>query len=181
MARKQSNLEKKINEFARVTFLTKDGKPKSAVWLYAFMLSILFAVLYLAVYIGSGFLLGRIWPDGHVHAILLQYLITAVIGSGLCLLSCLLFKGPRRCFVYYAYIWLAILLAMMILTSLFMCDWASGAGWVDFWMFCVVVFFPSILSVLAGGIPALLLWRRELKKRQEAEETAKARPSYYNT
>ena len=92
MARKQSNLEKKINEFARVTFLTKDGKPKSAVWLYAFMLSILFAVIYLAVYLGSGVLFGKLWPDGSVLAILLQYLITAMIGSGLCLLSALIFK-----------------------------------------------------------------------------------------
>lgn len=181
MARKQSNLENKINEFARVTFLTKDGKPKSAVWLYAFMLSILFAVIYLAVYLGSGFLLGKLWPEGSVHAILLQYLITAVIGSGLCLLSALIFKGPRRCFVYYAYIWLAILLCMMIVTSLFMCDWASGEGWSIFWQYCTLMFFPSILSILTGGIPARTLWHRELTKQHEAEEAAKARPSYYNT
>ena len=181
MARKQSNLDKKFNEFARVTFLTEDGKPKSAVWLYAFMLSILFAVLYLAVYLGSGFLLGKLWPEGSVTAILLQYLITAVIGSGLCLLSALIFKGPRRCFVYYAYIWLAILLGMMVLTSLFMCDWASGEGWSIFWQYCVLVFIPSILSIMAGGIPARILWHRELTKQREAEEAAKARPSYYNT
>ena len=181
MAAKQSRLEKKINEFARVTFLTEDGKPKSAVWLYAFLLSILFAVLYLAVYLGSGFLLGRIWPDASVWAILLQYLITAVIGSGLCLLSELIFRGPRRCFVWYAYIWLAILLGMMVLTSLFMCDWASGEGWSIFWQYCTLVFLPSILSILAGGIPARILWHRELRKQREAEETAKARPSYYNT
>ena len=181
MARKQSGFEKKINEFARVTFLTEDGKPKSAVWLYAFMLSILFAVFYLAIYLGSGLLLGKLWPDGSAWAILLQYLATAVIGSGLCLLSVLLFKGPRRCFVYYAYIWLAILLGMMIVTSLFMCDWASGEGWSIFWQYCTLVFFPSILSILAGGIPARFLWRRELQKQQEAEEAAKARPSYYNT
>ena len=181
MARKQSGFEKKINEFARVTFLTEDGKPKSAVWLYAFMLSILFAVFYLAAYISSGFLFGKVWPDGSVAAILLQYLTTAVIGSGLCLLFCLFMKGPRRCFVWYAYIWLAILLVMMILTSLFMCDWASGEGWSIFWQYCVLVFFPSILSIFAGGIPARLLWHKELAKQREAEETAKVRPSCYNT
>ena len=181
MAGKQSRIEKKVNEFARVTFLTEDGKPKSAVWLYAFMLSILFALFYLAVYLGSGFLLGKLWPDGSVLAILLQYLITAVIGSGLCLLSCLIFRGPRRCFVWYAYIWLAILLGMMVLTSLFMCDWASGEGWSIFWQYCTLVFFPSILSILIGGIPARLLWHRELQKQREAEEAAKARPAYYNT
>ena len=181
MARKQSGFEKRINEFARVTFLTEDGKPKSAVWLYAFMLSILFAVFYLAVYLGAGMLLGKLWPDGSVAAILLQYLATAVVGSGLCLLFCLIFRGPRRCFVWYAYIWLAILLVMMVLTSLFMCDWASGEGWGVFWQYCVLVFLPSVLSILTGGIPALLLWRREQQKQREAEEAANARPSYYNT
>ena len=181
MAGKQSRIEKKVNEFARVTFLTEDGKPKSAVWLYAFMLSILFAVFYLAVYIGSGLLLGKLWPDGSVWAIVLQYLATAVIGSGLCLLFCLVFRGPRRCFVWYSYIWLAILLGMMVLTSLFMCDWAGGEGWSIFWQYCTLVFFPSILSILAGGIPARILWRRELEKQKEAAERAASRPSWYNT
>ena len=180
MAKKQSGFEKRIDEFARVTFLTKDGKPKSAVWLYAFMLSILFALIYLAVYLASGFLLGKVWPDGSVPAILLQYLVTMTIGSGLCLLSCLLFKGPRRCFVWYAYIWLSVLLVMMVLTSLLMCDWTSGEGGSIFWQWCVLIFFPSILSILTGGIPAWILWRRELRKKQEAEATAKARPSWYS-
>ena len=182
MARKQSNFEKKVNEFARVTFLDKDGKPKSAVWLYAFMLAILFAVFYVAVYLGAGFLLGRIWPDGSTLAILLQYLATAVIGSGLCLLFCLFMKGPRRCFIWYAYIWLTVLFVMTLLTSLFMCDWASGEGPAIFWQYCTLIFFPAILSILAGGIPAYLLWNRELKKQREAqEEVKKSRPSYYNT
>ena len=181
MARKQSTFERKINEFARVTFLTEDGKPKSAVWLYAFMLSILFAVVYLAIYLGSGVLLGKIWPDGSVWAILLQYFVTAVIGSALCLLSCFFLKGPRRCFVWYAYIWLAILLGMMVLTSLFMCDWASGEGWGIFWQYCTLMFFPSVLSILAGGIPACLLWHRELDRQLQTEENVKARPSWYNT
>ena len=181
MARKQSNLDKKFNEFARVTFLTEDGKPKSAVWLYAFMLSILFGIFYLGIYLGSGTLLGKIWADGSVWALLLQMLATAVIGGALCLAFCLVFRGPRRCFVYYAYIWLAILLGMMFLTTLFMCDWKGGEGWLDFWSFCVLLYFPSILSILAGGIPARILWNRELGKQQEAETKAKSRPSWYNS
>ena len=181
MAGKQSAFERKVNEFARVTFLDKDGKPKSAVWLYAFMLAILFAVLYAAVYLAAGFLLGRVWPDGSVWAIVLQYLLTAAVGGGLCLLSCLLFKGPRRCFVYYAYIWLAILLIMMIPVVLLMCGWNKGSGWQDFWPYCVFLFFPSILAIAAGGIPSRILWHRELQKQHEAQAQAKSRPSYYNS
>ncbi len=180
MAKKQSTFERKVNEFARVTFLGKDGKPKSAVWLYAFMLAILFAVFYVGIYLLSGLLLGKVWPQGSAGAILLQYLCTVVIGTALCLLSCLIFKGPRRCFIYYAYIWLAILFAMMFLTSLLLCGWDAGTGWTDLWWFCIIIFFPSILSILAGGIPARILWHRELQKQYEAEQS-KQRPSYCNT
>jgi hypothetical protein len=182
MARKQSTFEKKANEFARVTFLDKDGRPKSAAYLYGFMLSLLFGVIYVGVYLGAGFLLGKAWPDGSVWAILLQYLATAVLGTGICLLSLLIFKGPRRCFPYYAYVWLFVLFVMSVITSLFMCDWASGEGWIIFWQYCTVVFFPTILAILAGGIPTRILWHRELQRQYEAEEEAKhARPSYYNT
>ena len=181
MARKQSTFERKVNEFARVTFLDKDGKPKSAVWLYAFLLAILFAVLYAAIYFGSGLLLGKVWPDGSVWAILLQDLITAAVGGAVCLLFCLIFKGPRRCFVYYAYLWLLILLVLMLPTVLLMCGWNKGSGWQDFWQYCVFLFFPAILSILAGGIPARILWNRELWKQYEAQEAAKSRPSYYQS
>ena len=181
MAKKQSNFEKRINEFARVTFLTEDGKPKSAVWLYAFMLSILFGVFYLGIYLGAGTLLGKIWENGSVWALLLQMLATAVLGGALSLAFCLVFRGPRRCFVYYAYIWLAILLGMMFLTTLFMCDWKGGEGWIDLWSFCVLLYVPSILSILSGGLIARFLWKRELRRKEEAEAAAKARPSYYNS
>ena len=62
MAKKQSSLDRKINEFSRVTFLDETGRPKSAAWLYSFLLAILYALLYIAVFIGSGLLLGRWMP-----------------------------------------------------------------------------------------------------------------------
>lgn len=179
MTKQQSTLERKVNAFARVTFLDKDGKPKSAAWLYAFMLAILFAVIYTAIFIGSGLLFGSILPDS-VWAIVLQYLVTAVPGTLLCLTFCFFMKGPRRCFICYAYVWMAILFVMILLTVLVMCDWAGGNGWIELWQFSVILLLPAALSVLAGGIPAWLLWRRELRRQHETEAQV-SRPSYYNT
>lgn len=181
MAKKQSAFERKANEIARVAFLDKDGKPKSAAWLYAFMLAILFAVFYAGIFIGSGLLLGKAWPEGSAWAIILQYLMTAVLGSLLCLAFCLFMKGTRRCLIWYAYIWLAVLFVMILLTVLLLCDWAGGNGGAELWQFGILLLFPSILSILCGGIPAKILWDRELKKQYEAEEQKKSRPSYYNT
>ena len=79
MAKKPDKLDRKFTEFSRVTFLDENGRPKSAAWLYSFMLGLLYAILYAAVFIGTGLLLGRLEsPSGFV--IVLQYLITAVIG-----------------------------------------------------------------------------------------------------
>ena len=66
--------------------------------------------------------------------------------------------------------------------TLLMSDWKEGYGWTDMWLFCIYLFFPAVLSLLAGGIPARILWNRE-RERMQAEESAKtmSRPSYYNT
>lgn len=181
MAKNKSTIERKIDAFSRAAFLDKDGKPKSAVWLYAFMLAVLFAVFYVAVHLGAGLLFGRILPEESFWTVLLHYLTTAIVGSALCLLFCLFLKGPRRCFVFYAYIWLAIITALMFLTTLVMCDWTGGNGWLDLWQFCFLLYIPAVLSILAGGIPARILWHRELQKQYETEQQSKSRPSYYNS
>jgi len=181
MAKKQSKLETKFNEFSRVTFLDETGKPKSAAWLYSFLIGLLLAIVYAAVFIGSGLLFGRWFPEPTLWVILLQYLATAVIGSVPGILLAVLLQEEHKALAYYAYIWIAILVLLTLPATLLMSDWKNGYGWTDMWMFCIYLFFPAILSILAGGIPARLLWNRELEKKRAAERKAKSRPSYYNT
>ena len=67
MAKKPDKLDRKFTEFSRVTFLDENGRPKSAAWLYSFMLGLLYAILYAAVFIGTGLLLGKLEnPSGFV-------------------------------------------------------------------------------------------------------------------
>ena len=45
MAKERSKLQRRIDAFTRVLFLDENGKPKSATFLYSFLLAILFAAV----------------------------------------------------------------------------------------------------------------------------------------
>ena len=181
MAKKQSKLENKLNEISRVAFLDENGRPKSAVWLYSFMIGLAFAVLYVALFIGSGLLLSRLFTEASLWIILLQYLITAVVGSIPGILLAVFLREDRKALIWYAYIWILILLLLTVPATLMMSDWKEGYGWTDMWLFCVYLYFPALLCFAAGGIPVRALWRKEQEQMAELEEIAKSRPSYYNT
>ena len=180
MARKQSNLDRKIDAFARATFIGADGKPKSAAWLYAFLLAIGFGLLYVAVYLVFGFLLGK---DGNagLGTVVLHALITAVLGSVPAVLLAVFLKQQNKALVAYAYVWLAVLFVLSLIMGFLLCDWKGGNGWTEFIALATVVFFPSLLAILVGGVPAWILYRRARKMPQAEEPPAKKRPSYYNT
>lgn len=179
MARKQSKLDQKLDSFARVTFLSPDGKPKSAVWLYAFMIAILFGLLFVAVYLVFGFLFGKTANAG-VGTIILHALISAVIGSIPAVLLAVFLKEDRKALIAYAYVWLSVLWVMSLIMGFLLCDWKGGNGWADFITLVTIVYVPSLLAILIGGIPAWVLFLRERKRLTEQEQTP-ARPSYYNT
>ena len=141
-------------------------------------LAILYALLYIAVFIGSGLLLGR-WMPASLLVIPLQYILTAVIGSIPCVALIFVFK-QHKAYVVGAYIWLAVLMLLMIPATLLISDWKEGYGWTDMWMFCIYLFFPAILSIGLGGTSAYLLYRKHVLD-EEAKVEAKNRPSYYNT
>lgn len=181
MAKKQSKLDTKLNAMSRAAFLDENGRPKSAAWLYSFMIGLAFAVLYAAVFIGSGLLLSRLFADASFGVILLQYLITALIGSIPGVLLAVFLKEDRKALIWYAYIWVLVLLILTVPATLLMSDWKEGYGWTDMWLFCVYLYFPALLCLAAGGIPACMLWRKEQQQIAALEEKAKSRPSYYNT
>ena len=177
MAKKPDKLDRKFTEFSRVTFLDENGRPKSAAWLYSFMLGLLYAILYAAVFIGTGLLLGRLeTPSGFV--IVLQYLITAVIGSVPCVALFFAFREHKG-YVVGAYIWLAVLVLLMVPTTLLMSGGSEDFGW-SMWMFCIYIFFPAILCIGVGGSASYLLYQRSVRAEQD-EIKSKNRPSYYNT
>ena len=179
MAKERSKLQRRIDSFTRALFLDENGKPKSATFLYSFLLAILFGGIYAAAYLllldplnnaFSG--LSTFWQN------VLEYLLPALVGSVPCVLSIFLFRGENKRLVPCAYLWLAALLVLFMLAALLLIDWSDAAT--EYALFWMLLGLPLAVSAAVGGIPAFLLYRKTLKKR-EAEEQIKQRPSYYTT
>ena len=179
MAAKQSKFQQKLDAFSRALFLDEHGKPKSAVLLYSFLLSILFAGIYAAAYF---FLLEPLESALSSAPVafrnVVQYLVPAIAGSVPCVALYFAFSKNKQT-VPCTFLWMAALLILMMLVMLILADWSDGGT--DYLLFLVILVVPSALSILCGGIPSWLLYRKELKKQKELEKIAKSRPSYYNT
>lgn len=177
MAKERSKFQRKLDGFLRNLFFEENGRPKSAAFLYAFLLAILFVLVYLAAFL---LLLGPV-ERAFSHASvtvrnIAEYILPAVVGSGLCLLL-MLRPGMRRQ-VASAYLVMAGLLVLIYIFELFVIDWADAAT--EYGLFMVLLGLPGLACVLTGGVPALLLYRRSIKQ-QEAEESRPSRRSWYNT
>ena len=175
MAAQRSKFQQRLDGFLRGLFFEENGKPKSATLLYSFLLAILFVLVYGASYVLLLSPLESAFSGASVPVRNgVEYLIPALVGSGLCLLFLLL--PGKKGLVAGAYLWMGILLLAMMVFELVLIDW-SDAG-VEYGLFMALLGLPGLLAVLTGGVPALLLYRRE-KKRQAAQEAARERPSWY--
>ena len=178
MAGKGSNFQRKLDGVLRGLFFEENGRPKSAVLLYSFLLAILFILVYGASYLlllgplESALSAAPVWGRN-----LVEYVVPALVGSAFCL-SIALLPGDRKRLVLGAYLWMGGLLVAAMLFELLLIDWSDAAT--EYGLFMAIVNLPGLASVLTGGIPALLLCRREQKARAE-EESKAARPSWYRS
>ena len=178
MAMKRSKFDRKLDGFFRGLFFEENGKPKSASLLYSFLMAILFILVYGACYL---LLLGPLEKAFSGASVmirnLVEYVVPALSGSAICLLFTLL-PGEKRGLAAGAYLWMAALLIAVMLFELLLIDWSDART--EYGLFMAVVNLPGIASVLTGGVPALLLYRRERKARAEREKV-RERPSWYQS
>ena len=178
MAAKRSNFERKLDGFFRGLFFEENGKPKNANLLYSFLLAILFVLIYGASYLLLLDPLERAFSGAGVgFRNLMEYLVPALVGSALCLLFTLL-PGEKKGLVAGAYVWMGALLVAMMLFELLLIDWSDART--EYGLFMAIVNLPAIASVLTGGVPALLLYRRA-QKRKAAQAEPTERPSWYQS
>ena len=180
MAKERSKLQRWVDSFTRALFLDENGKPKSATFLYAFLLALLFVAVYIAAYL---FLLDPLheafsgipmfWQN------VLQYLIPALAGSVPCVLLMFAFRGENKRLVPCAYLFLAIMLVLIMLAELLLIDWSDAKT--EYTLFWMLLGLPLLLSVVCGGVPAFLLWCHIRNKQKKEQAKAPNRPSYYNT
>ena len=178
MAKERSKFQQKLDGFLRALFFEENGKPKSADLLYSFLLAILFTLIYLMAYM---ILLGpieKLLSDASVTVRnIAEYILPAAAGSALCLLIRHFLK-ERGKLALAAYLWMTVLLIAVMLFALLLIDWSDPKT--EYAFFLTLIVFPLLASILTGGIPALLLHRKEQKEREKAEkEHAKERPSWY--
>ena len=153
----------------RGLFFEENGRPRSASLLYSFLFSFLFLAIYAAAYL---LFLGPLETllSGASVAVrnLAEYVLPALAGSAACLAVILLVR-EKRAEAACAYLWMGILLLGMMLFELFLIDWSDART--EYGLFMALIGLPGILSVLSGGIPALLI-HRSAKKRAAAASGA---------
>lgn len=179
MAKERSKLQRKIDSFSRALFLDENGKPKSATFLYSFLLALLYAAIDAAAYLLLLDPLEHAFSGASVTVRnAAEYLVPAIAAAIPCVALFFAFRKKRQ-LVPCAYLWMTAMLLAMMLFMLLLVDWSDG--WTDYRLFLRLLALPAALSILSGGVPAFLLYRRELKKQKAAEQAAPKRPSYYNT
>lgn len=177
MAAEKSKFQRNLDGFFRSLFFEENGKPKSASLLYSFLLAILFILIYGASYLLLLAPLERAFAGASVGVRnAAEYLIPALIGSAICLLFFLL-PGEKKKLAVGAYVWMGALLIAVMLFELLLIDWSDAKT--EYGLFMMIVNLPGLAAVLTGGVPALLLYRRERRKAEADREKAKERPSWY--
>ncbi len=181
MAKEKSKFQQRLDGFLRNLFFEENGRPKSADLLYSFLLAILFLLMYLLAFL---FLLDPIEKllSGSSVTVrnIAEYILPAAAGSIICLLIRHFMKEKAK-LVLAAYLWMTVLLIAVMLFALLLIDWSDAKT--EYGLFMALIGFPLIAAILTGGIPALILHRRQLKEKaqeeKEQEEKAKERPSWY--
>lgn len=164
MAGKEDNLSEKLGRFWRVLFLTEDGRPKSSVLLYSFLLSLVFLAIHVAAY---AFLVGPIQkifvPDFERMTLkefsefalanktlvfwmnVLESVLPGLAGAVVCCGISLLIK--ERAIPAGAYIWLVVLLVIVLIA---MIPIARDAQVYRSFLFFVLMYVP--VGLLTGTI-----------------------------
>ncbi len=168
MAKERSQFQRKLDSFFRSLFFEESGKPKSASLLYAFLLAFLFLLVYVGTYL---LLLGPLesWLSTASVPVrnAVEYAVPALAGSAVCILI-LFALGEKKYLALEAYVILAVLLVFSFLVELLLIDWSDAKT--EYGLFMVILGIPALLSVLSGGIPALLVYARERRKRADGAQ-----------
>ena len=152
-----SRFRQKLDQFWRVLFLDEHGRPKSALFLYSFCLSLLFFVIYALSYSFLIDILEKAMPSAGVLARnIAQSVLPGVAGSVVCCAMFFVFQDRRL--VPLAYLWLVAyaLVALLVMAFLISHD--------EYMIF--LYFFAMLVPVglITGGVTSLILFRHDRMK-----------------
>ena len=154
--------KKRADSFWGAFLLTENGRVKSTLLLNSFCLSIVFGAVYAAAFI---FLVdplhalmdgaGIFWTN------LVESLVPAVAGTGICSISWLIFKEKRMMATAYAWLLVFAFACFVTVMMLFGSDVPEAKT-----MFLQVFMMLVPAPILTGGILSVFLYCRYLKQRE---------------
>jgi len=156
-----STLRDRLDRFWGALFLNEHGRPKSAMFLYSFCLSLLFFALYAASY---GLLIDVLEKAFAGASVPVRNAAESVLpGLAATIVCCsMFFLFPDRRLVPAAYIWLAVYALGALVTTAFLTPKEE---------FRIFLYFFAMLvpaGLVSGGTVSFLLYRR-CRRRQEKE------------
>lgn len=158
-----SKFRHKLDQFWRVLFLDEHGRPKSALFLYSFCLSLLFFTFYALSY---GFLIDVIEGAMPNASVLVRNIAQSVLpGLAASIVCCaLFFVFSDRRLVPVAYIWLTVYALIALITMAFLTSKDE---------FSIFLYFFAMLvpaGLISGGLTSLLLFRNDRRKQAKGKE-----------
>lgn len=150
-------LRQKLDQFWRVLFLTEEGRPKSAMFLYSFCLSLLFLIVYSLSY---GFLIDVIEKSFPGSTVLVRNILQSVLpGLAATLVCCsFFFLFPDKRLIPAAYLWLAVYAVIAFVTMAFM----SSGEELQIFLYFFAMLVP--VGLISGGLISFLLLNRHNRK-----------------
>ncbi len=159
----EGTLRDKLDRFWRILFLNEHGRPKSAMFLYSFCLSLLFFAVYATSYF---FLIDVLESAFATSSVLMRNILQAVLPGLLGTVVCcaLFYVFPDKRLVPVAYLWLAAFALAALLTMAFLTEKEE---------FRIFLYFYAMLipaGLLSGGLISFLQLRRYRQKVAQAKE-----------
>lgn len=157
-----SNLRTKLDRFWAALFLTPEGKPKSAVFLYSFCLSILFAAVYGILYF---FLIDVLESAFAGSSTLVRNIFESVVpglaGTAVCCPLWYVIKNRR--IVPAAYLWLAVFAVAVLIAAALLTNGETFRIFLYFYLMLV----PT--GLVSGSVLTLLMFRKTMPTEDRAK------------
>ena len=158
--KERTKFQKTIDRISAYIFLTPEGKPKSALLLYSFCLSIVFFLVYGAAYL---FLIDVIENASASFASvatrnILQSCLPGIAGTLICCLAWFI-PGDKR-LLPYSYLWLCAYALFTLVAMILLLDIEEYSLFFYFFLMVVPV------GLISGTVASQALYRRHLPKKQ---------------
>ncbi len=156
MAAETSKFRRKLDRFWSVLFLTPEGRPKSAVLLYSFCLSLLYVIIYGICY----FFLIDVIENAFVSASavmrnVFESVVPGVTGSIICCPLWFIVKDKR--IVPAAFVWMCAYAVAALISMAFLCEGTEYSIFLYFFAMIVPV------GLITGTAFTHHMYRRNMK------------------